>query len=97
MKFLVVWKLEIRLLSSDMVKSVLRQQDYGKKLEQDGKLEKRYHMVGQHGAAWIFVVGSNEELERLLAASPVFNFAHFDIYPLAEMDSQVTLSQPGQP
>jgi muconolactone delta-isomerase len=30
-------------------------------------------------------VGSNEELERLLALMPVYNFAHYTVYPLAEM------------
>ncbi len=93
MKFLVVWTLELKLLSSEMMKAVLRQQDYAQKLQTEGKLEKRYHMVGKHGGAWIYNVGSNEELERLLAASPVFNFASFDVYPLAEMDSQPSLLQ----
>jgi muconolactone delta-isomerase len=85
MKFLVLWSLEIRLLSSEMTKAILRQQDYGKKLQAEGKLDKRYHIVGGHGGAWIYDVASNEELDRLLAASPVYNLAHFTVYPLAEM------------
>ena len=96
MKFLVLWSLEIKLLSAEMMKAVLRQQDYGKKLEAEGKLEKRYHVVGQHGGAWIYSVASNEELDRLLAASPVYNFAHFDVYPLAEMRDDSTVVHPTQ-
>jgi hypothetical protein len=30
-------------------------------------------------------VGSNEELERLIALMPIYNFAHYTIYPLADM------------
>ncbi len=96
MKFLVLWSLEIKLLSSAMMKAVLQQQDYAKKLETDGKLEKRYHVVGRHGGAWIFNVASNEELDRLLAASPVFNFAHFEVHPLAEMTDEASVLHPTQ-
>lgn len=96
MKFLVLWSLEMRLLSAEMMKAVLRQQDHAKKLEAEGKLEKRYHIVGRHGGAWIYNVASNEELDRLLATSPVFNFAHYEIYPLAEMSEAPSVVQPPQ-
>jgi muconolactone delta-isomerase len=43
--------------------------------------------VGYHGGAWIFDVESNDELEILLAQAPVYNFSHFDVYPLADMSS----------
>jgi muconolactone delta-isomerase len=33
----------------------------------------------------VYDVGSNEELERLIALMPVYNFAHYTVYPLAEM------------
>ena len=33
----------------------------------------------------MYDVGSNEELERLIALMPVYNFAHYTVYPLAEM------------
>ena len=52
-----------------------------------GKLEARYHIVGKHGGAWIYDVASNEELERLLAMAPVYNFARYDVYPLAEIET----------
>ncbi len=44
-------------------------------------------MVGAHGGAWIYDVASNEELDMLLVRAPVYNFAHYDVYPLAEMPS----------
>ena len=56
-----------------------------KKLEAEGKLECRYHVVGSHGGAWIYKVDSNEELDRLLAMSPVYNYAKYQVLPLAEM------------
>ncbi len=87
MKFLVVWKMEISRLSSEMMKTVLRMPDYAKPLEDSGKVVGRYHIVGYHGGAWIFDVGSNDELEMLLAQMPVYNFSHFDVYPLADMSS----------
>jgi len=68
-----------------MMAAVMDQSKYGKKLEADGKLEFRYHVVGSHGGAWIYNVTSNEELDRLLAMSPVFNFSTYQVLPLAEM------------
>lgn len=87
MKFLVLWRLELTLLSQEMAQAVGRMSDYGVELEASGKVVARYHVVGAHGGAWIYQVSSHEEFERLLARSPVFNFAGFDVYPLAEMGS----------
>jgi len=47
----------------------------------------RYHVVGAHGGAWIYEVDSHEEFERLLATAPVFNFAAYDVRPLADMST----------
>lgn len=85
MKFLVLWRIELSLLSREMAQAVGRMSDYGADLEAEGKLVSRYHVVGAHGGAWIYQVGSHEEFERLLARSPVFNFARYEVYPLAEM------------
>lgn len=87
MKFLVVWKLDISSLSGEMMRTVLRMPDVARPLEESGKVIGRYHIVGYHGGAWIFNVESNEELEMLLASLPVYNFSHFDVYPLADMSS----------
>ena len=87
MKFLVIWRIEITRLSGEMLKSVLRMRDYAQPLEQQGKVIGRYHIVGSHGGAWIYDVTSNDELEMLLAQSPVYNYAHFQVYPLADMTS----------
>jgi len=87
MKFLVIWQMEISRLSGEMMKSVLRMRDYAQPLEEQGKVIGRYHIVGSHGGAWIYDVSSNDELEMLLAQSPVYNFAHFKVYPLADMTS----------
>lgn len=85
MKFLVMWRLELARLSPEIMRAVMRMPDYAEPLEQQGKVEGRYHIVGSHGGAWIYNVDSHEELEMLLASSPVYNFAHYDIYPLADM------------
>jgi muconolactone delta-isomerase len=85
MKFLVLWRMELNLLSREMAQAVARMSQYGTTLEEEGKVEKRYHVVGAHGGAWIYDVDSHEEFERLLARAPIFNFARYDIYPLAEM------------
>jgi muconolactone delta-isomerase len=84
-KFLVLWRMELSLLSSEMAAAVARMPKYSGPLEDSGKVVARYHLVGQHGGAWIYEVSSNEELERLLAMSPVYNFARYEIHPLAEM------------
>jgi muconolactone delta-isomerase len=86
-KFLVIWHMEISRLSGEMMKSVLRMRDYAQPLEDQGKVIGRYHIVGSHGGAWIYNVTSNDELEMLLAQSPVYNYAHFKVYPLADMTS----------
>lgn len=85
MKFLVLWRLEVRRVSPEMMAAVMEQSKYGKKLEAEGKVECRYHVVGSHGGAWIYNVSSNEELDRLLAMAPVYNFSSYQVLPLAEM------------
>ena len=85
MKFLVLWQLEQSLLSESMVRAIARMPEYGAQLEHQGKVVMRYHIVGAHGGAWIYDVGSHEEFERLLAVAPVFNFARYTVYPLADM------------
>jgi muconolactone delta-isomerase len=85
MKFLVMWRVELSRVSGEMMRSVLTMPDHAKPLEEQGKVVGRYHIVGGHGGAWIYDVSSNEELEMLLAQSPVYNFSHYDVYPLADM------------
>lgn len=85
MKFLVLWRMELSLLSREMAQAVARMGAYGTKLEAEGKVLARYHVVGAHGGAWIYQVDSHEEFERVLARAPIFNFARYDIYPLADM------------
>lgn len=96
MKFLVMWELDIARLTVETVHAVMRMPDYASGLMDQGKLEKRWHIVGKHGGAWIYDVTSNEELERLLATAPVYNFARYDVYPLAEMDTPENIIQPPQ-
>ena len=87
MKFLVIWRVELSRVSGEMMRSVLTMPDHAKPLEERGKVIGRYHIVGSHGGAWIYDVDSNDELEMLLAQSPVYNFSHYDVYPLADMSS----------
>ena len=85
MKFLVLWRIELSLLSREMAAAISKMADYGAGLEAEGKVVARYHIVGAHGGAWIYASDSHEEFERLLARSPVFNFARYEILVLAEM------------
>ena len=91
MKFLVLWHFDIGRLSPDVIRVIAQQPQYGAKLEKEGKLECRYHVVGSHGGAWIYKVDSNEELDRLLATSPVYNYATYQVLPLAEMTDPATV------
>jgi muconolactone D-isomerase len=84
-KFLVLWKLELSRISPETMQTVLRQQDHGARLEAEGKVRARYHLIGSHGGAWIYDVASNEELDTLLAQAPVYNLASYQVIPLAEM------------
>jgi muconolactone delta-isomerase len=86
-KFLVLWRIELALLSKEMAGAVARMSDYGAELEDSGKVLHRYHVIGAHGGAWIYEVESHEEFEFLLARAPVFNFARYEVLPLAEMTS----------
>lgn len=85
MKFLVMWKLRLELLSAEVARAVSAVPEYGERLEAQGKVIARYHIVGAHGGAWIYDVDSHEEFERLLGTSPVFNFADYTVHPLAAM------------
>lgn len=81
----MLWRIELELLSRELATAVGAMADYGAELEATGKVLTRYHVVGAHGGAWTYDVDSHEEFERLLARSPVFNFARYEVYPLAEM------------
>ena len=94
MKFLVLWRFEIAGLRTEMVQAIARMPDYAAGLFKQGKLLSRYHIVGRHGGAWIYDVTSNEELERLLAMSPVYNVSHYEILPLAEMETPAGVLRP---
>jgi muconolactone delta-isomerase len=94
MKFLVLWRLELALLSREMAQAVGRMSDYGAAMEAEGRLPARYHVVGAHGGAWIYDVESHEQFEQLLARSPIFNFARYEVYPLAEMAARPRQEQP---
>jgi len=96
MKFLVLWHLNAARMTPEVVAAVMGQSAYGKKLEGEGKIECRYHVVGSHGGAWIYKVGSNEELDRLLAMAPVYNFATYQVLPLAEMTGAETMTAKGE-
>jgi muconolactone delta-isomerase len=87
MNFLVLWELELGILQPAVIKAVARMPEYGNNLKDTGKLHSRYHMVGRHGGAWIYEMDCDEELERLLAASPVYNYARYQVFPLADMEA----------
>jgi muconolactone delta-isomerase len=89
MKFLVLWHFDLTRLGREVTNAVMQMSDYAKKLED--KLECRYHVIGSHGGAWIYKVASNEELDRLLAMSPVYNYATYQVLPLAEMTDPATI------
>lgn len=89
MKFLVLWHFELNRLGPEVVRAVTQMPDYAKKL--GNKLECRYHVIGSHGGAWIYDVTSNEELDRLLAMSPVYNYASYQVLALAEMEDPRTV------
>jgi muconolactone delta-isomerase len=96
MKFLIMWELDLASPRREMMHAVLKMPDYTKRVREMGKLVARYHLVGRHGGAWIYDVDSNEELERILAMAPVFNYARYQVHPLAEMDTSATVFQ-GEP
>jgi muconolactone delta-isomerase len=91
MKFLALWNIELSLVSDAMVRAIARMPEYGQRLEQQGKVLARYHVVGAHGGAWIYEVESHEEFERLLAMAPVFNFARYTVHPLADMSGEANV------
>jgi len=95
MKFLVLWRIEMSLISAEMASAIGRMPEYGERLLAEGKVVVRYHVVGAHGGAWVYDVDSHEEFERLLARAPVFNYARYDIYPLADMDAEPEASPQG--
>jgi muconolactone delta-isomerase len=92
-KFLVLWTIDLGLLSQAMAQAIARMPAYGEELERQGRVLMRYHVVGAHGGAWIYEVSSHEEFERLLAMAPVFNFAHYTVHALADMREVVTHDQ----
>jgi len=91
MKFLVLWHLDVGQPGPGLVKAIAEMPNYAKKLQAEGKLECRYHLIGKHGGAWIYNVKSNEELDLLLAMAPVYNYAHYEVLALADMSDPATV------
>lgn len=89
MKFLVLWHFELNRLGPEVMRAITKMPDYAKKL--GNNLECRYHVIGGHGGAGIYDVTSNEELDRLLAMSPVYNLATYKVLALAEMEDPQTV------
>jgi muconolactone delta-isomerase len=83
-------------MRGDFASVIMRMPEYAQKVRERGKLVGRYHIVGKHGGAWIYEVDSNEELERLLAMAPVYNFAKYEVLPLAEMDTPANVFKPDE-
>lgn len=96
MKFLVLWQFELAGLRAEVVPAISRMPQYADRLLKDRKLLARYHIVGRHGGAWIYDVDSNEELERLLAMAPVYNFARYEVLPLADMEDPARVLRPAE-
>jgi len=94
MKFLILWEFELAGLRPEVIPAVARMPEYAASLKQQNKLVARYHVVGRHGGAWIYDVASNEELERLLAMAPVYNFAHYQVLALADMETPAAVLRP---
>jgi muconolactone D-isomerase len=94
MKFLVLWQFELAALRPEVIPAIARMPEYAAGLKKQAKLVARYHIVGRHGGAWIYDVTSNEELERLLAMAPVYNFARYEVLALAEMDTPAGVLRP---
>lgn len=90
MKFLVLWHFGLTRLTPEVTRAVMQMPEYSKKI--GDKLECRYHVVASHGGAWIYNVTSNEELDRLLAMSPVYNYATYQVLALAEMNDPQTVT-----
>ena len=90
-KYLVLWSLQLGRLGPEAASAVSRMREYGSRLENDGKVVARYHVVGKHGGAWIYQAESHEELDRLLALAPVYNFASYEVLPLADMADEPTV------
>ncbi len=90
MKFLVLWHFDVTRLGPEVTRAILQMPDYAKKVAEH--LECRYHVIGIHGGAWIYKVSSNEELDRILAMSPVYNYAVYQVLPLAEMTDPTTVT-----
>lgn len=87
MKFLVLWQIELSMVSAEMARAIGRMPEYGARLQREGKVVARYHVVGAHGGAWIYDVQSHEEFERLLGRAPVFNYATYTVHALADMET----------
>jgi muconolactone delta-isomerase len=82
----VLWQLDLSLVSESVARMVGRMPEYGARLESQGKVLARYHVVGAHGGAWIYEADTGEELERLLVGAPVYNVATYTVHVLADME-----------
>lgn len=65
----------------------MRMPDYAKKVKDDKSCWHSITLWADKTEPWIYDVTSNEELERLLAMAPFYNYARAEVLPLAEMET----------
>ena len=86
MKFLVLWRMNLGRRSPDMALRSDGCRGTGPGSTPRARSSRATTWSGHTGGHGSTQVGSHEELERLLGTAPVFNFATYEVIPLADMD-----------
>lgn len=87
MKFLIISKTKdtfYTLNSEERERVHEEQKAFWEKYMMEGKLKDVYHLIGKHGSAAIWEVGSLEEVEHIFRDMPNYHYSYFKIYPVTE-------------
>ncbi|HET7047380.1 MAG TPA: hypothetical protein VFI54_03845 [Solirubrobacteraceae bacterium] len=68
------------------IKTVPRQQEYGARLQTEGKVQARHHLLDSHGGAWIYDVEVKRGTGHVVGAGA--GLRHRQLWALALIEQQ---------
>ncbi len=87
MKFLIIQRTRADVPVETWARLLPEQFKYFDSLENEGKIETSYHLIGQQGNFLIVDVDSDEELTKIASEGPLFFQSEREIYPLTSRET----------
>ena len=87
MKFLIIQKIKKKVPIEAWTKLLPAQFKYLDDLENEGKIETSYHLIGYQRNLLIVNVESDEELTKIVSEDPMFFHSTREVFPLTTRET----------